>query len=276
MASYVHRSFLAHFSVLPRFTDRLAGGAIMSLDISSHKPVFGSGFPSFRLINAYSINSADRRVHSVPPESLFPNMGVPLFMVADLNIHNPLADPLRAFSSQEVSSSANYLELAALGGFALLNSPGVYTKFPLSGKARPSVVDLAFANPLLLPFIKSWETPLPSTGSDHVPMTIRLAPASSDLAPQRLRRDHTDWELLSPTINNLIVPPPPPCPSLKILDDWLTGTLDHLTGLLKDHTPSSRSSHHSKPWWTPHLTIESFDANIIRLQGWPPNNAPRR
>ena len=40
-----------------------------------------------------------------------------------------------------------------------------------------------------------------------------------------------------------------------ILDNWLTGSLDHLTGLLKDHTPSSRPSHHSKPWWTPHLTI---------------------
>jgi len=248
----------------------------MSLDISSHKHVFGSRFPSFRLINAYSMNSADRRVHSVPPESLFPNMGVPLFVVADLNIHNPLADPLRAFSSQEVSSSAPYFELAALGGFALLNSPGVYTKFPLSGKARPSVVDLAFANPLLLPFVKSWETPLLSTGSDHVPMTILLAAPSSDLAPQRLWWDHTDWELLSPTINNLIVPPPPPCPSPKILDDWLTGTLDHLTGLLKDHTPSSRPSHHSKPWWTPLLTIESFDANIIRRQGWPQNKAPRR
>jgi len=75
----------------------------MSLDISSQKSVFGSRFHSFKLINAYSINLADRRVHSVPPESLFPDTGVPLLVVGDLNIHNPLPDPLRAFSSREVS-----------------------------------------------------------------------------------------------------------------------------------------------------------------------------
>ena len=146
----------------------------MSLDISSQRPVFGSRFHAFRLVNAYSINSADRRVHSVPPESLFPETVVPLVVVGDLNMHNPLADPLLHLSSQEVSSSPRYLELGALGAFALLNSQGVYIRFPLSGKACPSVIDLAFANPLLLPFVKGWETSLPSTGTDHVPITILL------------------------------------------------------------------------------------------------------
>jgi len=138
----------------------------MSLDISSQKPVFGSWFHSLRLLNAYSINLADRRVDSVPPESLFPDTGIPLLAMGDLDINNPLADPLRSFSSQEVSSSAGYFELAALDGCGLLNSPGVYTRFPLSGKARPSGIDLACANPLLLPFIKAWETSLPSTSLD--------------------------------------------------------------------------------------------------------------
>ena len=107
MASYVHRSFLAHFSVLPRFTDRVD---VMSLDISCQKPVFGSRFHSFMLVNGYSINSADPRVHSVPSESLFPNTGAPLFVVGDLNIRHPLADPLRSFSSQEVTSCPPYFE----------------------------------------------------------------------------------------------------------------------------------------------------------------------
>jgi len=62
----------------------------MSLDISSQRPVFGSRFHSFRLVNAYSSNSADRRVHSVPPESLFPKTVVPLSVVGDLNMHNPV------------------------------------------------------------------------------------------------------------------------------------------------------------------------------------------
>jgi len=243
----------------------------MSLEISSQKPVFGSRFHSFRLINACSINSADCRVHSVPPESLFPDTVLPLLVVGDVNIHNPLADPLRAFSSQEVSSSASYFQLAALGGFALLNSPGVYTRFPLSGKARSSVIDLAFTNPLFLPFVRSWETSLPSTCSDRVPITILLAAPSSDPVPRRLRWDHTDWVLLSPIIKNFMVSPPPLCPSPMILANWLTGSLDRLTGLLKDHTPSSRPSHHSKPWWTPHLTVLRCQyhkaARLARKQG---------
>ena len=151
MASYVHLSFLACFSVLPRFTERVD---IMSLDISSQKPVFGSRVHSFRLVNAYSINSVERRVHSVPPQCLFPDTGIPLLEVEDLNIHNPQSDALRSFASPEVSSSATYFVLAVLGGFALLHSSGMYSRFPLSGKARPSVIDLAFANPLLLPFVK--------------------------------------------------------------------------------------------------------------------------
>jgi len=151
VASYVHRSFLSCFSVLLRFTEKVD---IMSLNVSSQKLVFGSLFHSFRLINAYSINSADRRVHSVPPESLFPDTGLPLQVAGDLNIHNPLPERLCFFSSQEISSSTPYFEQAAVGGFALLKSPGVYTRFPLSGKARPSFIDLAFANPLLLPFFK--------------------------------------------------------------------------------------------------------------------------
>jgi len=175
VAFYVHRSFLARFPVLPRFTERVD---VMSLDISSQKPVFGSRFHSFRLVNAYSINLADRRVHSVPPESLFPDTGVPLLVVGDLNIHNSLADPLCSFSSQEVSSSAPYFELAAMGGFALINSPGVYTRFPLWGKAHLSVIDLAFANPLLLPFVKGGKPPSPRRAQATSP-----SPYCSHLCP---------------------------------------------------------------------------------------------
>ena len=212
----------------------------MSLDISSQKPVFGSCFHSFTLVNAYSMHSANRRVHSVPPESLFPDTGIPLLVVGDLNIHNPLADLLRVFSFQEVSSSAPYFELAALAGFGLLNSPGVYTSFPLSGRARPSVIDLAFANPLHLPFFKRWETSLPSTGSDHVPITILLAALSLDPAHPHLRWDHTHSELLFPIIRNFIVPLPPRCPSPKDLDDWLAGHWTASQAFLRN-TPQARA-----------------------------------
>jgi len=252
VASYVHRSFLSCFSVLPRFMERVD---IMSRDIFSQKPMFGSQFHSFRLVNAYSIDSADRKVQSVPPESLFSDPGLLLLVAGDVNIHNLLSDPLRSFSSQEVSSSTPYFEVAALGGFVLLNSPGVYTRFPLSGKACPVVIDLAFANPLLLPFIRGWKSSLPSTGSDHVPITILLASPSPDLAPPRLRWALTDWEALSPIVENFRVSPPLPCPSPGVLDEWTTETHDRLTGPLEDQTPTSCPPPHSKPWRSPHLTI---------------------
>jgi len=35
----------------------------------------------------------------------------------------------------------------------------------------------------------------------------------------------------------------------------MSESLNRLVALLKEHTPVSRPSHHSKPWWTPHLTV---------------------
>jgi len=35
----------------------------------------------------------------------------------------------------------------------------------------------------------------------------------------------------------------------------MSGSLNRLIALLKEHTPVSRPSQHSKPWWTPNLTI---------------------
>ena len=84
--SYIHRSFLACFSVLARFTDRVD---VMSLYVSSQKPVCGSQFHSFRQDNAYSINLADCRVHSIPPECLFPDTGILLLVVGDLKSTSP-------------------------------------------------------------------------------------------------------------------------------------------------------------------------------------------
>ena len=66
------------------------------------------------------------------------------------------------------------------------NSPGVCTRFPFAGKARHSVINLAFANALLLPLVKRCDASLPSTGSDHVPIRILLASPSAVLAPPGL------------------------------------------------------------------------------------------
>jgi len=252
VAAYVYRSFLSNYTVLPRFK---GVDDVLSLDVSSSEPLFGTALHSFRIINAYSTNTVDHRVHSVLPEVLFPDLGFPLLVVGDLNIHNPLSDALRHFSHREISSSTPYFEKAAESGFALLNPPGEYTRFPLVGKARPSVIDLAFANPSLLPLVKSWEASLASAGSDHLPLKITLAAPSPNRKPPRPRWADTDWESLDPIIKGFKVPAAPPCPTPLQLYGWMSESLNRLVALLKEHTPVSRASHHSKPWWTPHLTI---------------------
>jgi len=252
VAAYVHMSVHSTYTVLPRFK---GVDDVLALDSSSNEPLFGTAFHSFRIINAYSTNTVDHRIHSFTRDVLFPDLGFPLLVVGHLNIHNPLADRLRYFSPREISSSTRDFEKVAEAGFALLNPPGEYTRCPLVGKARPSVIDLAFANPPLLPLVKSWEASLPSTGSDHIPITITLAAPFLNEKPPRPRWADTDRETLDPIIKGCKVPAAPSCPTPSKLHDWMSGSLNCLVALLKEYTPVSRPSHHSKPWWTPHLTI---------------------
>jgi len=202
VTAYVHMSFLSSYPVLPRFK---GVDDVLALDISNH-PLFGTSFDFFRVINPYSTKTVDHRVHSVPTETLFPDLEVPLFVVGHVNIHNPLSHPLRHFSPREFSSSTPYFQKAAVSGFALLNPPGEYTRFPLVGKAGPSVIDLAFGNPPLLPLMKSWEASLRSTGSDHIPITITLAMPSWSEKPPRPRWADTEWVVLHPIIKGFKVP----------------------------------------------------------------------
>jgi len=135
-------------------------------------------------------------------------------VVGDLNIHNPRSDPLRSFSSREITASPPYFAKAAEAWFALLNTRREYTRFSLAGKAHPSVIDLAFTNPLLLLMVKSWESSLPATGSDHIPIAIILASPSLTQNPTLPRWDDTNWETLAPIIRNFMIPlslntPPP-------------------------------------------------------------------
>lgn len=74
VAAYVHISFLSSYAVLPK----LKGvDDMLARDISSYEPLFRTSFHSFRIINAYSTNTQEHRVHSVAPDTLFPALGVP-------------------------------------------------------------------------------------------------------------------------------------------------------------------------------------------------------
>jgi len=208
-------SFLSNYAVLPRFKEV---DDVLALDVSSREPLFGTNFHSFRVINAYSTNTVDHRVRSVPPQVLFPDLGFPLLVVGDLIIHNPLSDTHRYFSAREISSLTPYFAKAGESGFALLHRLGEYTRFSLVGSARPSVMNLALANPLLLSLVKRWAASLPSTGSDHIPITITLAAPSLSQKPPRPRGADTDCETLDPVIKGFRIPTAPTCPTPAKLD----------------------------------------------------------
>ena len=192
---------------------------------------------------------------SVSPLVAFPASSHPTLVVGDFNIHHPLPDPLRSHSSEELAVSFPYLSRSSELGYGLLNLPGVYTRFPLGGLGCPSVLDLSFAYPALLPFFRSWDTPLPSTGSDHVPVQIVLAHPIHSPPPPSPNWALTDWPSLEPLLKDFDIPPPPPLPTKLSLEAWFDLHLSRLSTVLTSHTPCQRPSYHSKPWWSPLLSL---------------------
>jgi len=113
--------------------------------------------------------------HSVSPETYLSIFDFPSLVAGDHNIHNAGVDPARLLSSKEEKESASYFNRATDLGYTLLNTPGIYTRFPFTGTHRPSTIDLAFANPYMFPAFCSWDSSsLPSTGSDHALILISL------------------------------------------------------------------------------------------------------
>ena len=126
------------------------------------------------------------------PDAL-PDVDFACLAAGDFNIHNHAVDPLRVISCAEEKASTPYFNQAADLAYFLLNTPGVYTRFPLSCSIRPSAIELAYTNPLMRPAFRSWDsTTLPSTGSDHVPILINLAAPTDERAPPQPMWDKAD------------------------------------------------------------------------------------
>ena len=192
---------------------------------------------------------------TVSPLVAFPETLFPTLVVGDFNIHHPLPDPLRSHSAEELATSFPYFSRSSELGFGLLNQPGVYTRFPLGGSGRPSVLDLSFASPLLLPFCQTWDTPLPSTGSDHVPVQIILSHLFTSPPSPSPNWSLTDWPALVPLLKDFTGSPPPSLPTRLSLEAWFNRHLSRLTTLLTSHTPTKRPSYRSKPWWSRLLSL---------------------
>ena len=209
VAFYLSTHLLAQATVLPAFFDR---PDVVALDLFG-VDLFGKSFSHFRILNLYNLWPKRTSQMTVSPLVAFPETSFPTLVVGDFNIHHPVPDLLRSYSADELATSLPYFSRSSELGFSLLNQPGVYTRFPLDGPGRPSVLDLSFASPLLLHFCQTWDTPLPSTGSDHVPVQIILSHPLTSPPPPSPNWSLTDWPTLAPRLKDFIVPPPPSLPT---------------------------------------------------------------
>ena len=264
VAFYVSLSFLSFYTILAVASQ--CSVEVLHLNVYTPKGGFSTSSPEFRLTNVYS-RSLPGSTKSVDPSVALPDVDFPCLAAGDFNIHNHAADPLRVISRSEEKASTPYFDRPSELAYSLLNTPGVYTRFPLSGTCRPSVIDLAFANSLIHLAFLSWDaSSIPSTGSDHVLILNILSAPFDERAPLRPMWDKADWDSLERPIKGLRIPPAPPSPSPNQLDAWFAHSLDTHTALIRLHTPVSRPSPKSKPWWTPSLTTQCKEyAKACRL-----------
>ena len=181
VAFYVSLSFLSFYTVLQVASS--SSEDVFHLDIYTPSGCFGTTSRGFRLSNVYLRSLPESTKLVATPDAVL-DVDFPGLVAGDFNIHNHAADPLRVISRSEEKASTSHFNRATDLAYSLLNTPGVYTRFPLSGTFRPSAIDLTFANPLIRPAFVSWDpTTLPSTGSDHVPILIHLAAPIDGRAP---------------------------------------------------------------------------------------------
>jgi len=219
----------------------------MALDLFPPDGFFNPSTTGFAIINSDSTKGRSNNTPSVPPDIIFPSSPLPSLPLGDLNIHHPTADPLRVFKEHEIATTTPYFDRATDLGFTLLNTLGVFTRFCLSLIVRPGVLDLAFACPLLAPFFTEWSDPLPSTGSDHIPILLRFEAPLFRAPPPTPNWALTDWATLETSLKSMVIPPPPPLPTTRTLDIWFGTNLGNVTSLFAMNTPLNRMTYRSKP-----------------------------
>jgi len=227
----------------------------MARDLFTPDGFFNPSTTGFTIINSDSTKGGSNNTSSVPPDLIFSSSPLPTLTLGDLNIHHPTADPLRVFKEDDIGTSTPYFDRATDLGFTLLNIRGVFTRFSMSLIGRPGVLDLAFACHLLAPYFTEWSDPLPSTGSDHIPILLRFeAPLFRPPHPTP-NWALTDWATLDTFLKSIVIPPPPSLPTRRSLDVWFGTNLGRVTSLYAMHTPLKRGTYRSKPWWSELLSM---------------------
>jgi len=240
--TYVHERLLSVISILPLFCER---GDLMAVNFHSPEGLFDTSHNLFHLYNAYSIPNGHTR--SVSPVDLFPQHDFPTLVLGDLNIHHSASYPTRLLSGYDQFIRSPYFDRASGQLFSLLNTPGVYTRFPFTSNHRLAVLDLSFANPALLPYFSSWNPSLRPTGSDHTALSIILSTLLLKPPPRGLNWKFMDWDHISPLLNDLILAAPPALPTPNSLHLWFDNSLAKITHLITSNTPTKCPSSYSKP-----------------------------
>jgi len=152
VAIYVSRALDQHLSCSTIFHD---SSEMLLVDVFSPEGLFGSPYGSLRGTSVYLLRTNRPPYRSIFPERIFSSSSFPHLALGDFNLHHPLADPCRSLSEREFIMATHYFDAAFDVPHHLLNTPGVYTRFPFDTVSRPSVLDLAFANTALSPLVSS-------------------------------------------------------------------------------------------------------------------------
>jgi len=170
------------FVVVPRDQD------ILYLRIFAKEGSLLGNHRSLGIINTY--NRPAEGGHTVTAESLFTETNEPTLVVGDLNVHTAYTDPMRNLEPGERRRGEHYMRLAALRGYTIINTPGIYTRFPDNPTLhRPSVIDYTLANNSLLAKVSKWKDVYQRSGSDHIIIVTEL-----DSEGMALARASPDWE----------------------------------------------------------------------------------
>jgi len=136
VAIYVSHALNQHLSCSTLFYDSLE---MLSVDVFSLECLFGSPHHSLIVTSLYLLRTNRPRYRSIMPEHFFSFLSYPHLVLGDFNLHHPSADPCRSLSERELTISTGYFDAAFDIPYHLLNTPGVYTRFPFDSKSPPSV-----------------------------------------------------------------------------------------------------------------------------------------